>query len=167
MNIRKTEISDIPAVLAVFDEARTGMREAGIPQWSGTYPGEADVLQDIADGCSYVLCSGGQVAATACIRFAEDPNYQKIDGKWPQDVPYGVIHRIASGRDWKKKGCATLLLRHALSLAEEKGITQLRIDTHEKNRPMRAWIAKNGFSCCGTVYMKSDGTPRLAFWRNV
>lgn len=167
MNIRKTEIGDIPAVLAVFENARAGMKAAGIPQWSGSYPGKEDVLKDIADGSSYVVCIGETVAATACIRFEEDPNYLEIDGHWLQSGPYGVIHRIAAAENRKRQGCASLLLQYALSLAAEKGASHLRIDTHEKNIPMRTWIAKNGFSYCGIVYMKSDGTPRLAFCRKV
>lgn len=168
MIIRKTEEKDVEQVLALFDDARSVMHASGIPQWTGVYPGRADVLKDIADGSSYVLVTDeGDTAATVCIRFEKDPNYAVIEGAWPDDEPYAVIHRIAVGSRWKRQGLAAKLISYASSLAVERHVDELRIDTHEKNLPMRGLVGSQGFVFCGTVHMLSDGTPRMAFSRKL
>ncbi|MBQ6671625.1 MAG: N-acetyltransferase, partial [Spirochaetales bacterium] len=39
----------------------------------------------------------------------------------------------------------------------------LRIDTHRDNTVMRSLLAKLGFVHCGTIYVREDRFPRLAF----
>jgi RimJ/RimL family protein N-acetyltransferase len=50
-------------------------------------------------------------------------------------------------------------------LAEEfcrkKGVSLLRIDTHEDNKRMQHILAKNGFVYCGIVLQ--NGSDRLAY----
>ena len=38
MEIRKTDIADIDAVMPIFDEARTTIATLGIDQWQNGYP---------------------------------------------------------------------------------------------------------------------------------
>ena len=54
------------------------------------------------------------------------------------------------------------MILFAAEVAKENHIYNLRIDTHEKNEPMLASIARAGFKECGIVTM-FDGTSRKAF----
>ena len=39
----------------------------------------------------------------------------------------------------------------------------LRIDTHGDNRVMQGLLRKLGFVHCGTIYVREDRSPRLAY----
>ena len=85
-----------------------------------------------------------------------EPTYAVIyGGAWPDDAPYGVIHRLASSG--KLRGVMGLCADWALSRCPV-----LRVDTHESNATMRAAMAHLGFTERGTIIL-GDGTPRIAF----
>ena len=133
-------------------------------QWSDEYPSAADVYMDMENGSSYVLCDGDRVIGYSAIVFSDDVNYQKIDGRWLNDESYGVIHRTSILSSCKGKGLAGMFFDYAEKLAKEKGIHNMRIDTHKDNVPMQHCIAKHGYTYCGVVYMvNGDGSPRDAF----
>ena len=120
MRIRKTTLNDLEPVMAMYDYARKFMQEHGNPnQWINGYPSEEYIRREIADGHSYI-CENeqGEMVGTFCFIVGEDPTYAVIDnGKWLNDAPYGVIHRMAS--NGKEKGIADQcrdLFHHANAL---------------------------------------------------
>jgi GNAT superfamily N-acetyltransferase len=159
MIIRTAQTDDLNDILEIFDGARSYMRSHGnMVQWTNGYPGGDVVLQDIAHGCCYVCTDGGAVVGVFSLIPGEDPTYAKIyDGAWLNDDPYGTVHRIAVGRNARKKGVAAFCLDWCLEKCRI-----LRIDTHEDNVPMRSLLEKSGFQYCGVIYLP-DGSPRLAF----
>lgn len=160
MNIRKTNLTDLPVLLKLYENARTFMAEHGNPtQWGTSYPAESTIHQDIENGNSYACEEDGRIVATFCYLFGNDPTYHKIyDGQWLDDEPYGVVHRITS--DGSVKGAATFCLNWAF---EQCG--NLRIDTHEDNTVMQNLLKKNNFQQCGIIYI-DDGTARIAYQKN-
>ena len=55
MEIRPTEIKDLPLVMEIYDYARAFMRATGnTTQWIDGYPSEALICQEIEDGHSFV-----------------------------------------------------------------------------------------------------------------
>ena len=164
MVIRKAKVSDIQEIVEVFSDAKQSMKAAGINQWDDEYPGAAEAKRDIENGTAYVICDERQVIGYTCIQFKEDINYARIDGNWMNEAPYGVIHRTAILSSCKGKGLAGMFFDYAEKLAKEKGIHNMRIDTHKDNVPMQHCIAKHGYTYCGVVYMvNGDGSPRDAF----
>ena len=80
MEIRSTEIKDLPLVMEIYDYARAFMRATGnTTQWIDGYPSEALICQEIEDGHSFV-CTGeqGEILGTFCFILGEDPTYQQI-----------------------------------------------------------------------------------------
>lgn len=160
MHIRHAAPSDLPAMERIYAQARIYMADNGNPtQWGDTYPLDVqmeEVAEDVALGRSYVCEEDGRVAAVFTFTAGPDPTYAVIeDGQWPDEEPYGVVHRIATGG--ARNGAGAFCLRWCL---ERCG--NLRIDTHEDNRPMRALLDKLGFVYCGKIYVE-DGTPRRAY----
>lgn len=157
--IRRTELSDLDEVMAVYEVARKSMREAGNPgQWVNGYPSRQLILSDIEAGHSYVLEVSEldrRIAGVFTFIIGEDPTYAHIEGRWPDNAPYGTIHRIASA------GIVKGVADACLDFCRRQGIS-IRIDTHERNTPMLNWIAKRGFTYCGIIHV-ADGTPRRAF----
>lgn len=154
--IRHAGVADLDSVMSILDYARKRMRESGNPtQWVDGYPSRGVILEDIGNGNSYVIESGDRIIGVFAFIIGDEPNYSVIEGCWPNDKPYGTIHRIAAAPG--VKGVANA----ALGFCKRAGVA-IRIDTHADNAPMLGWIAKQGFSYCGIIHV-GDGTPRKAF----
>lgn len=154
--IEKATLSQLPAIMAIYERARVFMAQSGNPdQWGTAYPPEEMIRQDIVTGKCYVNLEEQTIRAVFYFAIEEDPTYGYIEGTWLNDAPYGVIHRIAVGESGR--GAAAECFRFAYSKCPN-----LRIDTHEKNIPMQRCLAKNGFTRCGIIYLE-DGDPRIAY----
>lgn len=155
--IRRSTEADIPAMMEIYRQARFFMRESGNPdQWDDSYPSVEILKGDILRNESFVCLEDDTIVGTFMLSVGEDPTYGYIEsGKWLNDEPYGVIHRIASLSDTKGVGsfCITWC---------ENQIKNIRIDTHEKNVPMRKFLLKHGYVQCGTIYLE-NGDSRIAY----
>ena len=161
MNIRQATLMDLPIIRTIYDNARAYMRAQGnATQWSGGYPQEGILREDIAQERLYVCVEADEILAVFFYAFGDDPTYLKIyDGSWLNDQPYGVLHRIAVNA--KGRGVAEFCYNYCLSRCKN-----LKIDTHRDNLPMQKSLAKNGFSYCGIIYLAS-GDERLAYQKSV
>lgn len=157
MEIRKSKTTDLDAILALYQNARTFMAENGNPtQWGTTSPSNKIVKQDIENGDSYVCEENGFIIAVFYYKFGNDVTYDKIyNGQWLNAAPYGVVHRITS--DGTIKGTASFCLEWALCQCQN-----LRIDTHENNTIMQHMLLKNNFQYCGIIHIE-DRSERLAY----
>lgn len=158
MEIRHAVQSELEQILELYRLARQFMRENGNPdQWGEHYPQRELVQQDLADNCLYVCEEDGELLGVFYFSMEEDPDYREIcQGSWIGNGPYGVMHRVAC--PGKRKGAATFCLTWCF---RQSG-GDLRIDTHEDNRPMQNLLLKNGFTRCGIVHPK-DGGERIGF----
>ena len=162
--IRKAMFEDVERVMEIIEAAKVSLRERGVDQWQRGYPDEQSVIDDVKNGKGYVVEEDGEVIATAHISFDGEPSYEKIEGAWLSDGEFCVIHKMAVAKDRKRGGTATAIFDEAVRLAKERGVKRLRIDTHRDNAPMRAAVAKYGFSYCGIIYLAfQDSAERLAF----
>ena len=158
MDIRKTTSEDLPALLTIFQAARAYMTLHGNPHQWVNRPAADDIERDIAAGVSYVCIENGEIAGTFAYIPGPDPTYATIyDGAWPDEAPYGVIHRLAGSAG--SHGVAAAAFRFALEQCDH-----LRIDTHQDNRIMQDLLRKHGFSFCGTILL-ADGDPRWAYFK--
>lgn len=161
LTVRPARQADLPAMLDIYAHARAFMAAHGNPhQWGDEgYPRRELLELDIERGESYVI-TGADGVIHGAFMFAPgpDPTYAVIeDGHWPDNNPYGVIHRIAG--DGAVKG----ILSTAVTFCRRR-CPILRADTHRDNRVMRRALEKEGFTPCGTIYV-ADGTPRVAYHR--
>lgn len=179
MKIRQATYDDMETLMEIFAAAKQIMRASGnMHQWNDGYPSREVVMRDIDRGHCYVMCEAagvdeGQAAGTECGGQAEsiigtmalipgpDPTYSYIEGEWPGDEPYYVIHRIATaapGRDVAKR-----MFDWAFEHILENGCNVIRIDTHRDNCIMKHILTKYGFTMCGVIYL-ADGAPRDAYY---
>ena len=161
MIIRLAELREKDEILSIYDSARVFMRESGNPnQWAGKYPDEDTVVRDIEKEKLYVCTENNDILAVFFYTVGIDPTYLKIyDGKWVNDKPYGVIHRIAVSDNARGKGVAKVCFDFAYDKCGN-----VRIDTHRDNIPMQRALEKNGFTRCGIIYL-ANGDERIAFQR--
>ncbi len=161
MIIRLAELREKDEILSIYDSARVFMRESGNPnQWAGKYPDEDTVVRDIENEKLYVCTENNDILAVFFYTVGIDPTYLKIyDGKWLDDEPYGVIHRIAVSDKARGKGVAKVCFDFAYDKCGN-----VKIDTHRDNIPMQRALEKNGFTRCGIIYL-ANGDERIAYQR--
>lgn len=158
LTIRPALPGDLPTLRKIFDAAKQFMHTHGNPhQWDGPYPEDALLLDQIARGVCYLVEAAGKAVGTFCCLPSPDPTYAEIDGAWPEDGPYFVVHRLAS--DGRARGVAAA----CFAFCAARGLP-LRIDTHRDNKIMQTLLAKNGFQYCGVIRL-TNGEPRLAYYR--
>ena len=158
LTVRKAGPSDLENMKRIIGIGRKFMRDHGNSvQW-----GEADAIEeklpgDIESKNAYVVCDeAGEVCGTFAFILGEDPTYAVIeDGEWPDNEPYGTIHRIAS--DGRYHGILTAAVDFCKSMTDN-----LRIDTYLTNRTMQKCAVNAGFTYAGVIHV-GDGTPRLAY----
>lgn len=158
MTIRPATERDIPAMMALFEEAKGIMRADGnMSQWTEGYPQEEVVLRDISSGHGYIIEDGGVPVGTFAFIPGVEPTYLSIyEGEWlDADAPYATIHRLASTP--RSHGVARACFDWCASRCPN-----LRIDTHRDNSIMRHVVTSWGFLYCGIIYLAS-GDERLAY----
>ena len=157
MDIRQTNRYDLNEILNIYNAARQYMLEQGNPsQWINGYPDEKIVLSDIENSHHFVCSDSDRIQG--CFTFIEgdDPTYKKIvKGKWLNDNPYAVIHRIAAIEHCK--GVGSICIEWCFSRCKN-----IRVDTHMDNISMQKLLVKNGFKYCGMIFNRW-GDERLAF----
>lgn len=166
MEIRRTEMSDLEALMPIFDEARATIASLGIDQWQNGYPNRAVILADIERSQSYCIVVDGEICGTFALIRDGEPTYNEIfDGKWLTGdgrEHYFAIHRVAISVKCRGKGISTAIISYCAEEAKKANKISLRIDTHRGNVVMRKMLEKHGFSHCGTIYLES-GDERVAY----
>jgi|TARA_B110000503_G_scaffold114293_1_gene171716 ribosomal protein S18 acetylase RimI-like enzyme len=165
MKIQLTTLKEVPIILEIIEDAKTYLASQNIDQWQNGYPNAAQIENDILNGESFVVINDeNQVMATSMFSTNKEPTYKIIEGNWiiNEDEIYGVIHRMAIKKEFRKFGLATLLFDEFHLQLVEKNIKSLKIDTHEDNLGMQSLIKKLGYTYCGIIYT-NYGDKRLAF----
>ena len=160
--IRKSTLADLPVILGLRDQARKIMRGYGnIYQWPDGYPRDDMFQKDIELGGSHVMLDEtGTIVGTFALLPSPEVTYNVIyNGRWLDEEPYHVIHRIASTPD--SHGILDALLDYC-----ESQVSNIRIDTHEANVIMRKGLEKHGYQYCGIIHLL-NGDARLAFQKNI
>ncbi len=162
MIVRNADFNDLKDILEIYENARKFMSDSGNPnQWGKTNPPRSRTEEDLKESNLYVVDSDGDVLAVFYYNFADDPTYKIIyDGKWLNDLPYGVIHRIAVSDKARGKGVSGICFDFAFGNCKN-----LKIDTHKDNIPMQRALAKHGFTRCGIIHL-ANGDERIAFQKS-
>ena len=167
LRFRKGETEDLERIMELVADAQNWFREQGIDQWQDGYPTDELILSDIAHNENYIVELNGIAVATAVISFAGEPTYAKIKGKgWLNENPYAVVHRIAVSDECRRKGIAKEILHFTEERCIERGISDIRIDTHCDNKAMRALLKKMGYAHCGRITLTS-GAYREAYQKEL
>ena len=155
--IKKAEVKDLAKLDMIYEAARRYMRESGNPdQWGMSYPGEDILLNDIANAVLYT----DEEFNFAFVLMGEEEAYRDIyGGSWLNDKPYLTIHRVAG--NGKVKGVFSRVFEYSLMKMKEAGLSNIRIDTHEKNLTMQKALARQGFVRCGLVRLREG--ERIAY----
>ncbi|MGU8648084.1 GNAT family N-acetyltransferase [Clostridium perfringens] len=163
MEFRQANISDLDQIVEIIELSKKYLKETKVDQWQDGYPAKEDLRRDIESGNSYVLTNKDEIVATTVISLDGESTYNSIfNGEWITNEEYIVMHRVAVHDKYKGKGIFKELIKEAESLALNKGISSIKIDTHRDNISMQRAVVKNNFKRCGIIYLE-DGSERIAF----
>ena len=163
LRFRRGRAEDLDAIMGLVADAQKWFAGQGIDQWQDGYPTRELILNDIAVGDNYIIEYNDAVAATVVISFGGESTYNEIMGRgWLNENPYAVVHRIAVSDAYRRKGIAKEILHYTEALCVERGIKDIRIDTHRDNVAMRSLFKKMGYTHCGRITLAS-GASREAY----
>lgn len=166
MKIRLSTLNDIPSIITIIDDAKAYLASQNIDQWQNGYPNTEQVENDIKNKESYIVVNNENIImATSMFTLRKEPTYKEvIKGNWiiSEEEVYGVIHRMAIKKEFRKLGLATFLFDEFHQQLKDKNIQSLKIDTHEENIGMQSLIKKLGYNYCGIIYTNYNA-KRLAF----
>lgn len=146
-------INDAFQVAEIFEDAKVKFENDGTFQWKGMYPNIDNFYNDLKNEIVIVYDDNFKILGTATIVLSIDNNYNQIDGRWLNDEVYISIHRIATRNGYLKKGIASSLFKEAEKIALDKGIRNIKIDTHLNNKDMRNLLVKLGYIECGIIML--------------
>lgn len=161
-DIMRASLSDLDRLMEIFETARRFMVLTGnANQWINGYPQRELIIREIEAGhCHVCRDETGRIVGTFCFIKGPDPTYTYIeDGKWIDDEPYYVVHRLASAGN--VKGIFDACLGWCFGISPN-----IRVDTHADNKVMQHLLLSRGFSRCGIIYV-ANGTARIAFQKHL
>ncbi|MEI3187436.1 MAG: GNAT family N-acetyltransferase [Lachnospiraceae bacterium] len=150
--IRVAQPEQLEEIMGIYAYAQKFMAEHGNPtQWETIYPPRDLVEENIHRKKCYVCMDGGKIEAVFYfVKEEDEPSYRQLEsGEWLNDRPYGVVHRIAVAEG--TRGAGSFCLNWAF---EQCG--NLKIDTHDDNKPMQNLLAKLGFVYCGKLKLEEN-----------
>lgn len=161
MDIRKITIKDIDIVLGLIQTGREKMIASGNwHQWENGHPSRELIEKDILAGNSYLVMDGEKAVATFALIKGPDPTYEVIyDGKWANERPYYVLHRVASAHG--VHGVMDEILKFCFKFTDT-----IRIDTHADNVLMKSALERKGFKYCGIIHLE-NGDLRDAYMKTL
>lgn len=166
LKIRLSSLNDVPRIMEIINDAKALLKSLNIDQWQNGYPNAEQIENDIKNEESYVIVNADNViVATTMFTTRSEPTYKKVfDGNWiiDENLPYGVIHRLAMSKNFRGQGIAKFVFEHLHLKLKQQNIKSLKIDTHEENLGMQALIKKMGYQYCGIIYT-NYAAKRLAF----
>ena len=167
LRFRKGGADDLERIMELVADAQKWFRGQGIDQWQDGYPTQDIILSDISYNNNYIVELNGVVSATFVASFDGEPTYSEIKGKgWLNENPYAVVHRIAVADACRRKGIAREILHYTEELCAERGVRDIRIDTHRDNLAMRSLLKKMGYTHCGRITLTS-GAFREAYHKEL
>lgn len=151
MNFRLAEEKDLENIKAVFREIVADMYAHGLEIWDDVFPVEF-FAGDIENKCLYILEDENTVVSAFSF-------HETCEGeshvRWHIDAKKSFyIGRFGVNVHYHRRGLAQEMLRHAASLAREKGANALRLFVVDENIPAIRLYEKHGFVRAEGVYQE-------------
>ncbi len=160
-HFRKAEISEIPKIWDILQQAIIRRKEDGSNQWQDGYPNMEVLQKDIEKAGGFVLLDGLTIIGYSAVFINDEPEYANIEGKWLTDDNFIVFHRLAISEKYLGKGLAQMIIRYIEEYAINNNIYSIKADTNYDNIIMKKIFEKSGYTFCGEVYFR--GSPRKAY----
>lgn len=160
-HFRKAEMSEMPQIWEILQQAILRRKKDGSNQWQDGYPNPEVVQNDIEKGQGFVLLEGETVIGYSAVIINYEPAYDDIEGKWLTNGDFVVIHRVAVSEKHLSKGFAKMIIRYVEDFALNNNIYSVKADTNFDNIAMMKILENSGYTLCGEVHFR--GSARKAY----
>ena len=151
IELRLAKKEEAEMCISFIEDAKAFQREQGIVQWTEDYPNIETVLRDIDNLRGYVIADDEKPFGYVCVDFGGEKSYDRVDGKWKMSGKYGVIHRLAFGKESRGKGATKEVFRLIRELCKAADATSIRVDTGSENKLVQHIFEREGFEKIGTL----------------
>ncbi len=160
--IRLATQGDLSPLMVVVRDAIAHMHQLGNPQWGEDYPRAEHYQESLDAGHLYVALDGeGALLGAAVFNTEEDETYQAIP--WNAPAPAMVIHKMVVNPSAQRQGVASALFDYCETMARERGIPSIRLDTYTKNDRMQNLLMQRGYTHVGHVHFPQNPLPYPCF----
>jgi len=149
MLIRQATSADLDAVMQLIRRVVPLMQAAGNRQWDDEYPNLSVFQQDAEDGQLWVAEIDREIAGVAAITTDQPEEYAAAG--WDIAETAIVVHRLAVDPAFRGSGVGIALMRQAETVAKEKGIAFVRVDTNSANAVTTRLLPKLGYVYAGEI----------------
>lgn len=125
------------------------MRACGNLQWDDSYPNEEVFRRDMDLDQLWVSEDQGRITGVAAITTDQEPEYADVG--WDITELAVVVHRLAVDPDFQGQGVATALMRQTETVAKDRKISLLRLDTNSQNEATQRLFPKLGYTFAGEI----------------
>lgn len=157
----KASLQDLNKIWEIIQGAIERRKKDGSNQWQDGYPNLKVLENDITIGNGFVLVDSNEIVGYCAILINDEPEYERIIGKWITNSDFVVYHRVAIAQEHLGKGYAKTMMRFIEEFATENGISSIKVDTNFDNLAMLKLLSDFDYVYCGEVYFR--GSPRKAF----
>jgi len=149
MQIRQATSADLNAVMQLIRRVVPLMHAAGNHQWDDEYPNLRVFEQDVKNRQLWIVEIDRQIAGVAAITMDQPTEYAAVG--WDITETAIVIHRLAVDPSFRGKGVGIALMRQAETVAKEKRIATVRVDTNSANSVTQRLLPKLGYVYAGEI----------------
>ena len=149
MQIRTCKSDEVTTLMDLVRRMVPSMRASGNLQWDEDYPNAEVFQQDVAAAQLWVAEIDGKIGGFAAITTEQPAEYAEVG--WNVQEPAIVVHRLAVDPAWRGKGIAAALMAQAETVAKDRGIGVLRVDTNSENAATQRLFPKLGYTLAGEI----------------
>jgi ribosomal protein S18 acetylase RimI-like enzyme len=149
MLIRRCSSADIDQVMALVHKVVPMMRASGNLQWDEEDRNVPVFEKDVQLCQLWVANIEGEIAGFAAITTDQEPEYADVG--WDIDELSIVVHRLAVDPAFQSKGIAAALILQAETVARERDVKVLRVDTNAQNQATQRLFPKLGYALAGEI----------------
>lgn len=155
--VRIATKNDIPFIMEGIAQAKMQLRSHQSGQWQFGEPSEKTIQHDVELQQYWVLIFENVLIGGCALLFHETAYDQLHKGQWLNNDPYGVIHRFYIHPKYQQKAFGIKLLHAIETKVLSLAIHNVRIDTHERNIPMRKMLEKMHYQHVGEAWLFQAG----------
>lgn len=139
MKIRKAKMSDLPALLALYDHLRGGLAWVKRPPMLASENHKKALAALLADRNVHVLVAieGAKVVGTCTL-------YVLARVYW-SGKPWAILDSIVVSEADQGRGRGTQLIRHAMALAKKAGCSQVNLTSNTRRTRAHRFYETLGF----------------------
>lgn len=161
ITFQKATKNELEPIWKIIQDAIERRKKDGSNQWQDGYPNLMVLENDINNENGYVLVHENEIVGYCAILINDEPEYERIVGKWLTNADFVVYHRVAIAEEHLGKGYAKTMLRFIEEFSIQNGISSIKVDTNFDNSAMLKLLKDFDYVYCGEVYFR--GSARKAF----